>query len=240
MNRPRPPKGLIYSEFDEEKNMVHGFRYNQSMTGRIAIDWGFRKPSVLIIVHDPVLKCDVIIHEINPSEVTIKELARLILKVAYPRKYDDGEGKVLLDGGSADKSGRARSDLTGSTAFRELSKHPNEGGIGLALKSTTDPYKTNVLNGVQRLKRAFYSGAYKVCSSFWERSKDAKNNSLRKAIYAYGWSAKEDTPNKSGVEDPLDALRYDCIFYHWNDHKLSIPKVLVTPPKIIKKRVRRF
>ena len=243
MNRPKPPKGLIYSEFDEFKNVIDDFEYDQSMTGRIAIDWGFRKPSVLIIVHDPVRECDVIVHEINPSEVTIKDLSKLILDVAYPRKYDDGSNKILLDGGCADKSGRARSDLTGSTAFRELAKHPNDGGIGLTLRSTTDPFKTNVMNGIQRLKRAFHKAEYKVCSKFWARSKDAPGNSLRKAIYAYGWSAKNDTPNKSGVEDPLDALRYDCIFYHWHDTNVTIPRRLTrqtAPTTTKKKRMRRF
>ena len=226
MNKPRPPKGLIYSEFDESLNVVKDFQYDQSMTARVAIDWGFRKPSALIIVHCPIHKADIIVHEINPSEVTIKDLSRLILEVACPRKFNDGQGKILLDGGCADKSGRARSDLTGSTAFRELARHPNEGGIGLALRSTTDPFKTNVLNGIQRLKRAFHKCEYKVCSDFWERSKNTSGNSLRKAIYAYGWSANQDTPNKSGVEDPLDALRYDCIFYHWHDTDVTLPKRL--------------
>ncbi len=35
---------------------------------RLVIDFGFRKPSVLILAHDPTLEADVICAEINPQE----------------------------------------------------------------------------------------------------------------------------------------------------------------------------
>jgi len=44
----------------------------------------------------------------------------------------------------------------------------------------------------------------------------ATGNSLRKAVYSYGWDNKEQ-PKKDGREDPLDALRYDCITWNWSD-----------------------
>jgi len=33
---------------------------------------------------------------------------------------------------------------------------------------------------------------------------------------SYAWDNKEQ-PKKDGREDPLDALRYDCITWNWND-----------------------
>ena len=47
MNKPKPPSGLVYSEFNPEQHVIDDFKYDPSMTGRIAIDWGFRKPSCL-------------------------------------------------------------------------------------------------------------------------------------------------------------------------------------------------
>ena len=66
MNQPRPPSGLIYNEWTES-HVIDGFKYKEEMTGRIAIDWGFRKPSVLIMVYDEEREATVIINEINPQ-----------------------------------------------------------------------------------------------------------------------------------------------------------------------------
>jgi len=35
-------------------------------------------------------------------------------------------------------------------------------------------------------------------------------------LLTYAWDNNEK-PKKDGREDPLDALRYDCIFYHWSE-----------------------
>ena len=75
MNKPSPPSGLIYQEFTDS-HIIEGWKYNETMTGRIAIDWGFRKPSVLIICHDEELGADVICHEFNPREVTTEQLPK--------------------------------------------------------------------------------------------------------------------------------------------------------------------
>ena len=34
---------------------------------------------------------------------------------------------------------------------------------------------------------------------------------------SYSWANTKDEPIKDGKEDPIDALRYDCIFWRWND-----------------------
>lgn len=216
MNQPRPPTGLIYQEFTES-HIIDGWEYRESMTGRIAIDWGFRKPSVLIMAYDEQLQATVICAEINPTEVTTEELARLILAIAWPRSMRESAPapRIWLDHGVADKAGKARNDQTGASAFRAMRAAPPR-GLGMGLRATTDPIKTDVLNGIQRLKRAFAARKYLITREVWERGEMTANNSIRKALVSYGWDAKEQ-PRKDGREDPLDALRYDCIVWNWND-----------------------
>ena len=69
---------------------------------------------------------------------------------------------------------------------------------------------------MQRLKRAFNSRRYLITKEVWERGERATGNSIRKALLSYAWDNKEQ-PKKDGREDPLDALRYDCIFHYWAD-----------------------
>jgi len=66
------------------------------------------------------------------------------------------------------------------------------------------------------LKRAFNSRRYLITKEVWERGERVTGNSIRKALLSYAWDNKEQ-PKKDGREDPLDALRYDCIIFNWND-----------------------
>jgi len=218
MNRPRPPSGLVYNEWSEETHIVDGFTYRPDMLGRIAIDWGFRKPSVVIMAHDEDREATIIIKEINPQEVTIDQLRALILAHAWPRAHmASAPGpRIWLDSGVADKAGHARNDQTGRSAFAVLSRPIEEGGIGLPLRSTTDPVRVDILNGVQKLKRAFARKQYLMTREAWDAGERALGNSLRKALLSYAWDTTEQ-PKKDGREDPLDALRYDCIFAYWAD-----------------------
>lgn len=217
MNKPAPPTGLIYNEFTAN-HVIKQWQYNESMTGRIAIDWGFRKPSVLIMAHDEKLNATVICHEINPAEVTTSQLAEMILRIAWPRalKEQAPGPRIWLDDGVADKAGRARNDQTGQSAFRAMRKPPSAGGIGMHLRNTSDPIRVDVLNGIQRLKRAFNSKRYLITAEVWDKGERARGNSIRKALLSYSWDNKEQ-PKKDGREDPLDALRYDCIMFNWHD-----------------------
>ena len=221
MNKPKPPTGLIYSEFTEASHIVKGWQYKESMTGRIAIDWGFRKPSVLILAYDDELQASVICHEINPKEVTTEQLTTLILAIAWPRSLkDQAPGpRIWLDTGVADKAGKARNDQTGQSAFRVM-RQPPPRGLGVPLRHTTDPIKVDILNGVQRLKRAFNSKRYLITEEVWIKGERVSGNSIRKAILSYAWDNKEQ-PKKDGREDPLDALRYDCITFNWNESALD-------------------
>ena len=220
MNKPKPPTGLIYNEFPESL-IVDDWQYDESMTARIAIDWGFRKPSVLIICYDERLKASVICAEFNPKEVTTEQLARLISSVAWSRALKESapSPKIWLDDGVADKAGRAGNDQAGASAFRAMRAAPPV-GLGLSLRSTSDPIRTDVLNGVQRLKRAFAQRRYLITREVWDKGERASGNSLRKALLSYAWD-KNEKPIKDGREDPLDALRYDCILYNWNDTSIQ-------------------
>jgi len=97
---------------------------------------------------------------------------------------------------------------------------PQNGGIGLALRNTTDPIRVDVLNGIQRLKRAFDNQRYLITADVWQAGERARGNSLRKALLSYAWDNKEQ-PKKDGREDPLDALRYDCIMFNWHDLRVD-------------------
>ncbi|NBQ51201.1 MAG: hypothetical protein EBU35_11320 [Marivivens sp.] len=61
-----------------------------------------------------------------------------------------------------------------------------------------------------------HSNKYLITREVWDRGERVVGNSIRKAIMSYAWDNKEQ-PKKDGREDPLDALRYDCIFHHWSD-----------------------
>ncbi len=240
LNEPRPVTGAVYSEWSED-NIVDGWQYRPEMRARLAVDWGFRKPSVLVIAHDERLCCDVIFAELHPQEVTLDELARLILELAWPRAYKQSAPgpRIWLDAGAGDKAGAARSDRTALSSFRELSRKPPL-GVGLKLRFTTNPIKTDILNGVQRLKRAIWRRDYRATRELWDGGRRCRGNSLRKALAAYGWDKKKEMPLKSGVEDPLDALRYDCIIWRWADderlEQRTVPKM--TPQRALPLRDR--
>ena len=216
MNKPAPPTGLIYSEFTES-HVIEGWQYDESMTARIAIDWGFRKPSVLIMAYDERLQASVICHEINPAEVTTSQLAEMILSIAWPRslRAQAPGPRIWLDDGVADKAGKARNDQTGASAFRAM-RAPPPAGLGMPLRNTSDPIRVDILNGIQRLKRAFSSRRYLITAEVWQRGERARGNSLRKALLSYSWD-NDEKPKKDGREDPLDALRYDCIMFNWHE-----------------------
>jgi hypothetical protein len=231
-NQPRPPQGVIYSEWTSS-HVISNWDYHPSMSSRLVIDFGFRKPSVLILAHDPTLEADIICAEINPQEITLSELAKEVLKIACPRdlarRYPN---RILLDGASGDKAGSARSDRTAQSAFHELSKHPDQGGIGMPFRWCTDPIRTDILNGIQRVKRLIHQRRILCTSEVWERGSSSVGNSFRKAILSYAWDGKE-TPKKDGREDPLDALRYDVINWLWRDSEIVADKpVPATSPTV--------
>ena len=216
MNQPKPPSGQVYSEIGND-HIIKDWEYKPEMTGRLAIDYGFRKPSVLIICYDEERQASVICGEINPQEVTIEQLSKLILAIAWPRELrDQAPGdRIWIDSAVCDPAGLARSDQTGLSAIKVIRRLPNDGGIGVPVKYTTDPVRRNISNGVMRLKRALSRKQYLITDEVWRAGQHASGNSLRKAIASYSWDKSKALPKKDDREDRLDALRYDCIMHYW-------------------------
>jgi hypothetical protein len=235
-NQPKPPQGVVFSEWTLS-HIIDDWQYQPSMSARIVVDFGFRKPSVLILAHDPSLNAEVICAEINPQEMTLSDLAKEILKIAAPRdlaKYYPS--RILLDGASGDKAGSARSDRTALSAFHELAKPPAQGGIGMPFRWSTDPIRTDILNGVQRVKRLIHQRRILCTKEVWDKGGSAQGNSFRKAILSYAWDGKE-MPKKDGKEDPLDALRYDVINWLWRDSEILPDKPIPSTSLTVKKKI---
>ena len=178
MNRPQPPEGQVYKEWEPrpypEGNLApNGWTYDPDMETRVAGDWGLIKPWVGFIAYDPRLEADVLVAELNPREATLPEIVRLILTVAWPRHWvermpQDGRPRFLLDGGSGDKAGRQRNDQTLRSTFDVLAQPPptlrlptgeatEACGIGLHLLSTSSPLRVNLANGILRTRSRIMS-----------------------------------------------------------------------------------
>lgn len=239
-NLPQPPKGAVYSEFSPTTHVLKNWTYNKEWRSFVTIDWGFQKPSIAIITHDPTLPdhkggfgVDVVHKELNPLNCTVPSMIKLILEFACPRElahlYPDTH--ILLDGGSCDKAGQARSDQTGIENVRIVKKTIADGGLGLALRFTTDSIRVDIMNGVRRVKKLFEDGKIKLTDELWsEGLRKSQGNSLAKSISSYRWASEtKDIPKKDGSEDPLDALRYFVLNFRWRDETTSSTLAVPNP-----------
>ena len=111
-----------------------GGSINRACQGALLLTGDLENQACLIIAHDDDLGADVICAELNPAEVTVDELARLILLIAWPRSLRSSApgDRIWLDYGVADKAGRARNDQTGRSAFKAMRSAPP---IGLGMPS---------------------------------------------------------------------------------------------------------
>jgi hypothetical protein len=118
---------------------------------------------------------------------------------AWPRslKSEAPGERIWLDYGVADKAGRARNDQTGRSAFKAM-RAPPPLGLGMPLRSNTDPIRTDVLNGIQRLKRCFARGQYLVTREVWDQGERATGNSLRKLSILMGGIIKSNLRRMGG------------------------------------------
>ncbi len=230
LNRPAAPEGAIYPDWVPERfpagNLApKGWEYSPEMRLRIAGDWGVRHPSILFIAEDDLLKVDVVVGEINPEGVRTVELARLILERAWPRSLLDTApgGRFLMDRGCGDVAGRApdKTDTTLRTTFSVLAASPDDGGIGMRLRSTHDRRRVNVLNGIDAVRRRILDAqghrALLCTKEVWDRGLESEGVSLAGAFAKYVWQRDSGmVPKKDGNEHPLDALRYDVVNFRWN------------------------
>jgi len=214
MNRPKPPSGSVYQEFGEA-NIIDGWEYRPELKTRVAIDFGLRQPCAVFIAHDPELGVDVIFDEVAPRDVTLDQFIEAILAKAWPRGSAElaDDDRIWLDEAVGDKAGHQRSDRTLTSSIQEM-RRPAPAGIGLPIRTTTDATRVDIVNGVQRLKRAFHHRKYVVTRQFYDEGV-GRRTSFRRALEGYRWDGTGLKPIKDGSEHVLDALRYDCIHYHW-------------------------
>jgi len=103
-------------------------------------------------------------------------------------------------------------------------------GIGMRLRSTTSPVRTNVPNGVEKMKARIGDRKLLCTREVWEDglSSAHKDQMVRLGVrhngnsfatslmgYHYPDNGKED-PVKDGREDPMDGMRYDVINWHYH------------------------
>lgn len=245
LNKPIRPTGQVYHEWLWQRwpagNLApEWWCYDPSMRTVIAIDPGVRKPSVLLIAHDDDPRfgeggADIIVGEFNPLRLTVSEIVGEVLKVAWPRSQAHlaPDDRIWIDEGVIDKAGRnnTRDNDLRSTAEqleRAVAFGPDgepKGGIGVEFAVTTDPERVWVPAGIQRVKRLIchYGQRRLLCSEEVYQgglNAGATRNSLVRALAEYTYPQQSDSsseePKKSGIEDPLDALRYWAIMYHWD------------------------
>ena len=220
-----------------------GWAYHPAMTGYLAVDWGARHPSALIIVRDDVLGADVIVAEINPESVSVHDLAREILEVATPRT-NPAPGRFLLDYGVGDKAGKAANDQTLINNFEALSKpataDPQGIGMWLTCNYSADSARVSPRNGVYEMRQLVHHEHHGrrllMADDAWAASMCADGVSLARAMHKYAYRADSDEPLKNGTEHPIDALRYWVAEYRWPHSDLTF----VTPPKRrVESRIKR-
>lgn len=229
------------------------WRYREDMVGYIAIDPGLRKPSVVIIVEDYDPRFEgrdagetpsekptyIIVGEVNMARVSDRDLVDGILDIAWPRAQRElapkGGARVWLDHGVIDKAARAKrsESLKSTRKIYSAAVHVNAdgsraGGVGIPLRTVTDPKKTDVEARISRMKVLMcHDGRRRfLCApAVYTQGRKAgtRRNSWTRMIAEYryrpGFTNARDLPDKSkGVEDPSDAAGYFVAAFDWNDH----------------------
>jgi len=228
-NKPTPPSGLAVSTFDPIKHVLADWQYSPEMSTYLAIDWGFRKPAVLVISHDDSLNANVIHLEFTPTEITISELTQLMLKKVWPRAHQHlapHQNFIWIDGASGDKAGAARSDQTALSAFRTMGRAMPPAGLGMAIRYTTDPIRVDILNGLSRLRDVFERGQMYLSKDLWDKGLNSSSHSLARGITTYAFD-QNGKPKKNDLEHCIDALRYHVINWHWRDKPLDVKRAKV-------------
>jgi hypothetical protein len=232
---PVAPDGAIFADWRvaawPNGNITPpGWRYTQDMRGFLAVDWGARHPSALVIVQDDALGCDVLVAEMNPSGVSVHDLARLILKRAAPRAVAKPY-HYAIDEGVGDKAGKQRNDQTLRTNFDALAALPTDSppGIGMRLSCRYEaiPARVSVVNGVRVMREwvnhEHHGRRLLATPEFWSASMASNGVSLARAMGSYVYRQGTDEPLKDGREHPIDALRYHFAEHRWPGAVASLP-----------------
>lgn len=227
------------------------WRYEDRMRGYVAIDPGARKPHALVIVEDDDPRWEgkahgkasrprfIIMHEVNKRHLAIDEFIGAILGIAWPRgKREQAPGpRVWLDEGVIDRAARItrsdkRSDFSDfSQAVRFAPDGTCVGGLGIYLHVEEDKAKIGTVSaGIPRVQKLMrHRGEVRLLCThevYAEgRKKGSDGNSWVRAIAEYrypdGSDSSREEPLKSGIEDPLDCIRYFAVWKAWFDSPMT-------------------
>lgn len=198
----------------------------------------------------------IIVREINLRRLMVEEFIDAILEVAWPRsQLSEAPGdRIWLDEGVIDRAGkqvRMSDNLNAKLDFEQAVSFAADGtcigGLGVRLHAEEDKKKiATVSAGVPRVQRLIHNrGTIRLLCTHEiyadGRRKGADGNSWVRAIGEYrypdGSDSSKEEPLKTGIEDPLDCIRYFAVWREWYDDPLTTPTVhRKTPAKPARSR----
>lgn len=239
LDEPEEAGGAIYDCWSGASwpggNVLDGWRYTTAARVRAAVDFGGNKPSVLFIAayraRHPVTRADVavdvVFDEVAPDGgfTLTHELAQLVLERAWPRALRAGyaggpSGRYMLDGLCGDPSGWARDRHSGESDIDLLARAPTAGGLGMRMRTPSDPVRRSVEAGIARTRRRMLGadGVRRLVMTreLWDSAAACpKARTLRRALEGYSRDESGAPVKALGFDDPVDALRYDTAVYAW-------------------------
>tara|TARA_B100001094_G_scaffold193314_1_gene187228 strand:+ start:24301 stop:25812 length:1512 start_codon:yes stop_codon:yes gene_type:complete len=237
--QPQPPEGAVYNDWLPEVypygNIApQGWTPDPSQVTHLAVDFGMRSPSGLVITQAPELGpgVSVIWKEAAPSQASVFDLATILKKdlrqinapPVWPNNRNDAPpGAIPITSIVGDRAGRNRRDDGAlSSSIDDLSQAPAVGGLGLRCRYTDDPKRVNVLSGIRILWRQICdnSGTRRLLCShdLWHYGGELNDRSFAACITGYRWQpgSGKEVPLKDGMTDhTMDALRYWAINTKW-------------------------
>lgn len=203
-NNPMVPEGRVLDTWGTQC-LVSGWQKPPGAETVLALDLGYRMPSVLVLTHDLSLKSWVLWDEWHPDNCLTYELAEGLKE----RNKLWGAKKIVHD-----PAGAARNGQTGQSDVSVL-----RSSLGILMVSTTDVKKRDIKQGIIRVRQALYDGRLKMTQEMWAKGSRAPEGArtLARSILGYSYPQKGGgDPVKDGVFDhAIDALRYFCIHALW-------------------------
>jgi hypothetical protein len=174
-----------------------------------AVDFGLR-PAVLLLAHDAGRDLDIVVDELQPDDVDVYELARLVRARGWRIAHAAG-----------DPAGRARSDKDHRRSMQILAAE-----LGVHFRWTREPDRIAIPAGLLTLNRRLCSADGRrrlaVLRSVWDGG-DHGGRSLRRSVLGYRYpESGGEQPVKDGVTDhAIDAWRYWAINFRWLDKPVT-------------------
>lgn len=209
---PQAVEGAVFSDWSvktwPDGNLAPAsWRYSPGMRTYIALDLGFRHPSLLVIARDEDMQADVIVEEWNPYDIGLPAQGEGIRRLIE-------RGKYQVDEFIGDTAGNAINDHTAKSSFQLLNDIL---GVRFNTSYAKKQERRNIANGVRRLRELVASREILCAQQMWMKSKDLRAGrvSLAAAMNSYKFREGSDEPIKDGNEHPIDALRYFVATARW-------------------------